>query len=285
MLINKWLVIDSFNSKVYRDWSGGFCLDLYYEAGELSDLYKELQKLPPESPFTIVLPGKNSQSQNLTDAYIENIIALFFQPSYYLTNGKPVVFISDDARNSEFIEKLSEKSVNQGLHLSILKTKSVKGTDHKGSQFAYAVTSADIDYDALVEGWLSLFLENKNPGEIHFLFEKNDPDLLGIVSGLREKELSLFKTRHYKFASIAYHQQALIDKYKGELDIKKSVEKNMQNYLSLQKKQTADNVEWYHNEYEILPTWYKRIGHVIKVFMGKRTFRSLFSDKVKKYND
>ena len=41
--------------------------------------------------------------------------------------------------------------------------------------------------------------------------------------------------------------------------------------------------KWYHNEYEILPLWYKRFGHVLKVLMGKRSFRSLFSDDVKKY--
>jgi hypothetical protein len=43
--------------------------------------------------------------------------------------------------------------------------------------------------------------------------------------------------------------------------------------------------KWYHNEYEILPLWYKRMGHIIKVIMGKRSFRSLFSDDVKKYKN
>lgn len=42
---------------------------------------------------------------------------------------------------------------------------------------------------------------------------------------------------------------------------------------------------FYKNEYEILPLWYKRLGHIIKVIMGKRTFGSLFNDKVKKYRD
>ncbi len=42
---------------------------------------------------------------------------------------------------------------------------------------------------------------------------------------------------------------------------------------------------WYHNEYEILPLWYKRFGHILKVLMGKRTFRSLFYDNVKKYRN
>jgi len=43
--------------------------------------------------------------------------------------------------------------------------------------------------------------------------------------------------------------------------------------------------KFYHFEYEILPLWYKQIGHVLKVLMGKRTFKSLFNDNVKKYKE
>ena len=35
--------------------------------------------------------------------------------------------------------------------------------------------------------------------------------------------------------------------------------------------------DWYHKEYEVLPLWYKRFGHIIKVFQGKRTLKSLWS--------
>jgi hypothetical protein len=62
-----------------------------------------------------------------------------------------------------------------------------------------------------------------------------------------------------------------------------------QDFLSLskrvQEKEYYDVVNWYQKEYEILPTWYKRFGHIIKVMMGKRRFRSLFRDDVKKYKD
>jgi glycosyltransferase involved in cell wall biosynthesis len=34
--------------------------------------------------------------------------------------------------------------------------------------------------------------------------------------------------------------------------------------------------KWYHDEYEVLPLWYKRFGHIIKVVNGKRTLKSLF---------
>lgn len=54
---------------------------------------------------------------------------------------------------------------------------------------------------------------------------------------------------------------------------------------SVQQKEYYDVTEWYHKEYEILPAWYKRFGHILKVITGKRTFRSLFRDDVKKYKD
>ena len=62
-----------------------------------------------------------------------------------------------------------------------------------------------------------------------------------------------------------------------------------QNFLTLskdvQEKEYYDIIDWYNHEYEILPLWYKQLGHIIKVIMGKRSFRSLFSDNVKKYKD
>jgi hypothetical protein len=33
---------------------------------------------------------------------------------------------------------------------------------------------------------------------------------------------------------------------------------------------------WHHSEYTVLPLWFKRLGQVVKVLTGKRTFRSLF---------
>lgn len=47
----------------------------------------------------------------------------------------------------------------------------------------------------------------------------------------------------------------------------------------VQEKEYHDLYNWYHKEYEVLPLWYKRLGHIIKVLSGKRTFKSLFNDK------
>lgn len=33
--------------------------------------------------------------------------------------------------------------------------------------------------------------------------------------------------------------------------------------------------DWYYHQYEVLPGWYKKIGHLIKAVLGKRSFKSL----------
>jgi len=47
--------------------------------------------------------------------------------------------------------------------------------------------------------------------------------------------------------------------------------------LILDNKQKFNELKsWYEKEYESLPLWYKRFGHIIKVLKGKRSFKSLF---------
>ena len=52
--------------------------------------------------------------------------------------------------------------------------------------------------------------------------------------------------------------------------------KQLQNQIDIERNRANAILEWYRKEYEILPRWYKKFGHVIKVFKGKRTFKSLF---------
>ena len=62
---------------------------------------------------------------------------------------------------------------------------------------------------------------------------------------------------------------------------------NQKIYLSVLKAEDEANKinNFYYNEYEILPSWYKKLGHLLKVITGKRAFRSLFDNNVKKYKD
>jgi glycosyltransferase involved in cell wall biosynthesis len=37
-------------------------------------------------------------------------------------------------------------------------------------------------------------------------------------------------------------------------------------------------LSWYYQEYEVLPSWYKQLGHVLKVLRGNKPIRSLFTN-------
>ncbi|KAA3437584.1 glycosyltransferase family 2 protein [Rufibacter hautae] len=38
-------------------------------------------------------------------------------------------------------------------------------------------------------------------------------------------------------------------------------------------------ISWYYKEYEVLPAWYKKVGHIIKVLQGNRPWKSLMSNQ------
>jgi len=50
----------------------------------------------------------------------------------------------------------------------------------------------------------------------------------------------------------------------------------LQAQVHAETKRANDTFNWYKNEYEVLPRWYKKFGQLIKALMGKRTFKSLF---------
>ena len=43
-------------------------------------------------------------------------------------------------------------------------------------------------------------------------------------------------------------------------------------------KQLNKPISWYYKEYEVLPLWYKRIGHIIKILQNNRSWRSIFTN-------
>ncbi|QHL85950.1 hypothetical protein GU926_00220 [Nibribacter ruber] len=60
---------------------------------------------------------------------------------------------------------------------------------------------------------------------------------------------------------------------------------NQKEYLTIyhSKSESLGINEFYFHEYEVLPLWYKRLGHIIKVMTGRRTFQSLYDKNAKKY--
>ncbi|MEJ8804058.1 hypothetical protein [Pontibacter sp. H249] len=60
--------------------------------------------------------------------------------------------------------------------------------------------------------------------------------------------------------------QERVEVYRNFLNISKEI----------QEKEYKEVLDWYHKEYEVLPLWFKRIGHLVKVMLGKRSIGSIF---------
>ena len=131
MFINKWLVADSVDNCQYNHQAIGCCLYLKQEPADMAGLLKFTQELPIEKSFTVLLTGDDFIDLKAGDSYIEKIIGLFFQPSYYLVNYQPLVFLKNRTPAcSEFLEKLLQKSKNQGLqNILTWETKNLNSTN------------------------------------------------------------------------------------------------------------------------------------------------------------
>jgi hypothetical protein len=114
-------------------------------------------------------------------------------------------------------------------------------------------------------------------------------DLLSTLLSLQQAELE-FKQQSPRLYSLILANQALereLDslgsKYSGtEMELR-----HQKQYVEVLRSHhaTKELQDFYTREYEILPLWYKRFGHIIKVLTGRRTFQSLFRHDVKKYKD
>ena len=89
----------------------------------------------------------------------------------------------------------------------------------------------------------------------------------------------------YENRSLMASNDQLISKSERIEEELESLQMNYNITIVRYKKQVTELQMFYDNEYEILPLWYKRLGHLIKVVMGKRSFRSLFDDREKRYQD
>ncbi|MBS1736088.1 MAG: hypothetical protein JSS98_05710 [Bacteroidetes bacterium] len=284
MLINKWLIADEkkLNAPVIN--YTGICLPVFSSsADDIVKLYKPVQQLPGETSFSLLFSGLHFNGAE-NDSYLaQKVIGLFFMPAYIHLNYEPVLFVQyKTPLLHNFLEKLSEESRSQGIPNIVIKELGTTNGE-EGNSFVYLLNNDDnFDLSAELKKWTNENSSGNNPPELNLLIPEKKKDQ---INNLLEAEQKLKETEAYKIANAFYQKQVLVEEAKHQLYLKAINERNIRFYLSIQKEERAKGLKWYYYEYEILPTWYKQFGHIIKVIMGKRTFRSLFNDNVKKYKD
>lgn len=143
--------------------------------------------------------------------------------------------------------------------------------------------------EAIVRSYAAVLRSGRPYGNDFFWLAPSGGDSQDIVSSLQQAEADFEKSEPVLYALILHNKQL-----EEELGLLKKTHEVTAAELNNQKQfvevlrsghAARELQDYYNREYEILPLWYKRFGHLVKVMTGKRTFRSLFRDDVKKYTD
>lgn len=218
------------------------------------------------------------KEQNLNDVLSKIYLLLIQNPKH--RKSLPIINTTNNGEYKNLIKKIEQFLLNQGMK------------DFKLPMLDYAadkITKQNNDYGFILLDELSLaplnnledFTNNYQFPIIAFNdFSKAETHLNTIVpliittnktNQLKfDKEFNFVKREEFETEQLLWKNRTLL--YQDFLSLSKRVQE--QEYYEV--------INWYNNEYEILPLWFKRLGHLLKVTMGKRKFRSLFKKSLKK---
>jgi len=136
---------------------------------------------------------------------------------------------------------------------------------------------------ALKTSILSLY---NNPKELEALSKENKIRISNWTWGGKCELFDMFFSNHLnkgaktKFESILKDEDLTVadsvDSGSSDHELKSKIKRMNHQLIKLDSenkeivKMLADVKGWYDKEYEVLPLWFKRIGHIIKIALGKR---------------
>jgi hypothetical protein len=260
----------------------------------LFDLHKKEIYDNPFCHFSLCLNFQTNDyfNQQIIEKLILNkelLLQLFFHPRFEKSSNKPVLFFNQISKNNAlidlFIKTLNPYYISQGFDGIETIYLNEKHESLQATSILYNFKSEDdfqdIYYQLLVkELYVARYLGIINLPKKMFL------EIINLQLETENKLMKNFPVQFHflKQYFLFFKQTSLLE---AELKYLRSDLINQKIYLQFFKDQdeAVKINQFYHNEYEILPLWYKKLGHIIKVLMGKRTFHSLFDNNVKKYKN
>lgn len=235
----------------------------------LKQLYTILNDLPRATSFKFffILPSNAFESGHL----IEDVARFFFLPNYLQDNNIPVLAFKEKP-TQEKIAQLRLWYHRQGFNKPDFKTIYRFKTELPEVGQIPFIPSAEKD------NFFSLLLSNPNTLECLLrpvLIDVSDlHELDQLVRCLFDFEISLKKDypgiynlllNTAELETDRRNNQATIAFLQTEVSNLKLYNKELQSTNEVQ-----HILDFYRTQYEVLPLWYKRFGHVIKIMTGKR---------------
>lgn len=261
-MLNRFYILSSTSAADVSGSAAGMTIAHVVHCGATANLPLLRYQFSSAGNFSFCLALRGAGSQLLPT--VQALLLLFFHPYYeYAENGKTLFIDTPPEQRPGVRERLGEVFRGQGLHVAIYFTDEQRGQITGEEYYRYCLNSYSPNDLFLVE----------SDGEVI-------ASLQAAVAGL-EREHPVF----YRLADEVRHARQTIARLcrdKAHLQEENDIHRQLLD-LSSQHSEVNYILRFYKNEYEILPLWYKRIGHIIKVLQGKRSFRSLYDKRIKKY--
>ncbi len=220
--------------------------------------------------------------QPLTTAATRFIASFMMLPAFSRIGGQPVINLAakDTALLDAATDELQSYLAQQGINEAIINRLADKPAT--GNYYSFIETG-----NLLPQQYRSILGGERFYDNFIFIQVKSVVEMDETHAALKKVETD-FGREFSKLVYLATSKMTLEKKLRAadaKLNALEQELKNQQDYNALLRSEhsTRELQDYYNNEYEVLPSWYKRFGHIIKVMTGKRTLRSLFRDDVKKY--
>jgi hypothetical protein len=252
-------------------------IDLNQEAGHKA-VYQAACQLQENIQFTLCILN----AETVTGEIATEITAFFFFSNFNKHLGNPCLLLQgNESENlTAGMQQLAEHAKLQGfVQIQPILLKVTKDS----SAVFFQASQADIIRQSY-KSWLY----NPMQDDINLYINISAQEDITRIQALLQEEERLFRQQNEGLFHLK-RQNKDLTKQVQELERFSNAAKQeisnqvMYNDLLRSQSQVAALQKYYDNEYEILPLWYKRVGHVVKVLMGKRSFKSIFRNNVKKY--
>lgn len=245
--------------------------------------YKHLLQSSIKPGFCFYIDLKEKRAEDIKELIQEYIIPCFFHYHYKNDSfGSPFMLASaSTGSNNSIVSLLNNTAIEQGFsNIDIITT------------ISYFINSLNTDDEGLIKDYEDAILKIRDVKQSIFFPIASLDEISPLLLKLKKAD-SIMAAKHQTLMQLLSDYNKLYED-RRQLSFQNGIITQSLESLSMYssdinepgsfyKKKIADIVHFYKNEYEILPLWYKRLGHILKVITGKRTFRSLYDDNSKKY--
>jgi hypothetical protein len=216
----------------------------------------------------------------------ETIMHCFFHPMYKVIHNKPLICLhSNEAKKTgaqKAIPELEKYAISQGydgIEVIYFSHENIVRETNINFSSSSSLDTISSEYARLIS---EKYYSSKYIGI-------NYKDAQKTILKLTEVENKLLKDNpdHYNQLKEYQELKCQLSVLNEKITLTEKELSDQKEYLKIFRDldESTKIMDFYKYEYEILPLWYKKMGHILKVLMGKRTFRSLFDNDVKKYKD